>query len=410
MMDYSHYLEKQNIPIGEPAKQAHKFAICIPAHLEKDVEDTLSSLAHNIGVDYSQFVIYLCFNHSESDEGAREIHLQQEQKLRKKLESFPFTIHILQVSMPVKKAGVGYARKFAMDTAIAGFQSQNIKDGYLIALDADCIVSENYLSSIANYFSVENAPDAASIYFRHQRKELFPGHKRAIMKYEMHLRLYRMWQQYMGHPYANHTVGSAMVCSANAYVKQGGMNTKKAGEDFYFLNKLMHLGSFGNITQGMVYPQSRISERVPFGTGRAMLHASEGSEIRTYNPDIFFPLKWLFLEMRSAIPNWEKLSPENQFVIENTDLLHSWNIVNANTTSADNFKKRLFQTFDLFQLMKMVHLLRDNFFPNVLIEESYFSYCQLFSKKSQLSLEKQYEHIFKLDKEAIIEMEQSEFY
>lgn len=114
--------------------------------------------------------------------------------------------------------------------------------------------------------------------------------------------------------------------------------------------------------------------------------------------------------MRSAIPNWEKLSPENQFVIENTDLLHSWNIVNANTTSADNFKKRLFQTFDLFQLMKMVHLLRDNFFPNVLIEESYFSYCQLFSKKSQLSLEKQYEHIFKLDKEAIIEMEQSEFY
>jgi hypothetical protein len=46
--------------------------------------------------------------------------------------------------------------------------------------------------------------------------------------------------------YAYHTVGSAMAVKAYQYVKVGGMNRRQAGEDFYFIQKLVHSGNFIN--------------------------------------------------------------------------------------------------------------------------------------------------------------------
>ena len=40
-----------------------------------------------------------------------------------------------------------------------------------------------------------------------------------------------------------------MAVRADAYLRQGGMNRRKAGEDFYFLNKFMVLGGYGEMLQ-----------------------------------------------------------------------------------------------------------------------------------------------------------------
>jgi hypothetical protein len=76
--------------------------------------------------------------------------------------------------------------------------------------------------------------------------------------------------QWTGWPYGFYTIGSTICVSAESYAKVRGMTTKKAGEDFYFLHKVRHVTQIGFIQKTKVYPLARISERVPFGTGKSI--------------------------------------------------------------------------------------------------------------------------------------------
>ena len=82
-----------------------------------------------------------------------------------------------------------------------------------------------------------------SIYFEHPlHGPLEPKVYEAIAAYELHLRYYVQALRYAAFPYAHHTIGSSMAVRADAYAKQGGMNKRQAGEDFYFLHKIIPLG------------------------------------------------------------------------------------------------------------------------------------------------------------------------
>ena len=82
---------------------------------------------------------------------------------------------------------------------------------------------------------------AASIYYEHPvaglafSENLYEG----IANYELHLRYYVWALRSIKFPYAFQTVGSSMLCRASSYVRYGGMNRRKAGEDFYFLQKII---------------------------------------------------------------------------------------------------------------------------------------------------------------------------
>jgi hypothetical protein len=54
------------------------------------------------------------------------------------------------------------------------------------------------------------------------------------------------------------------------------MNRRMAGEDFYFIQKLLPAGGFFNLNQTTVYPSPRSSARVPFGTGVTIQRLTEG--------------------------------------------------------------------------------------------------------------------------------------
>ncbi len=62
------------------------------------------------------------------------------------------------------------------------------------------------------------------------------------------------------------------------------------------------IGEFTEINDTSVYPSSRTSDRVPFGTGRAMLEWEDGLEKRnsSYHPESFLLLK-VFLDMLPEI-------------------------------------------------------------------------------------------------------------
>ena len=98
----------------------------------------------------------------------------------------------------------------------------------------------------------------------------------AIEPYELFLRSYTYGLRLARSPYAFNTVGSAMACRALAYVRCGGMNCRKAGEDFYFLQKLAKVDGVDQLSGTTVFPEPRASARVPFGTGRSMARLLDG--------------------------------------------------------------------------------------------------------------------------------------
>jgi len=75
------------------------------------------------------------------------------------------------------------------------------------------------------------------------------------------------------------------------------MNKRQAGEDFYFLQKIIPLGHFTDLTETKVIPSSRPSDRVPFGTGKAVRDFLRDRQSWTYPLQSFLDLKQLFEQL-----------------------------------------------------------------------------------------------------------------
>jgi hypothetical protein len=165
------------------------------------------------------------------------------------------------------KEGVGLARKIGFDLALEYLDWSS--SPVLVSLDADTLVHCHYLQAIRNHFEHSTA-GAAVIPFYHQ-PAADPEAERAIRHYELYLRSYVFGLSQAGSPYAYHVLGSACACCAEAYLKVGGMNRRLAGEDFYFLQQLAKTVGVETVNNTLVFPSARLSLRVPFGTGRAVL-------------------------------------------------------------------------------------------------------------------------------------------
>ena len=171
-------------------------------------------------------------------------------------------------------------------------------------------------------------------------------------------------------PYAFHTVGSSMAVRSSAYQKQGGMNKRKAGEDFYFLHKIIALGDFTELKKAKVIPSPRVSDRVPFGTGKAVGEYVEHSTeaYMTYSPDSFREIRSFVGGLESFFQEQVDLSelsdPFKQFLGEQ-QFEKKLAEIRKNTSDFDSFKKRFFVWFDAFMILKLVHYLRDTHYPNV---------------------------------------------
>src|SRR5688572_16087564 len=191
-----------------------------------------------------------------------------------------FRIHFLHTpNLPRKHAGVGLARKIGMDEALHRFDQLNQLEAPIVCFDADSTCDPNFLTEIESHFSTHPKSPGCSIYFEHpvdlsetnvssptQNSTLKTQNSivEAITLYELHLRYYVQALRFAGFPHAFHTIGSSMAVRAEAYLRQGGMNKRQAGEDFYFLHKIIPLGNFGEVNTTRVVPSSRASDRVPF--------------------------------------------------------------------------------------------------------------------------------------------------
>lgn len=351
--------------------------ITIPAMAEPDIIKTLDSLAHNSFNEIVEVIILLNAHDEMSEEDANTHHTSWEACLRWSEQNSNSLLQCIPVWLPPsadKKWGVGKARKAAMDEAARRLG----ENGIIICLDADCTVASNYIDEILSQFRKHPQHDACSIYFEHPVDDLQEPEKSHIIEYELHLRYLVAAQGWCGHPFAFHTVGSAMAVRRNAYLLQGGMNTRQAGEDFYFLQKFIETGRFFEINGTSVYPSSRQSRRVPFGTGRSMMERIEQKDCQwTTDFAVFQLIKPLFCQLDLIWEELERGVPCNNLLKRLhlderiLDYLHSIDLPQAmysiylHTSTRESFIKRFFRYFNAFRFIRLRHDLRDQYFPDV---------------------------------------------
>jgi len=238
---YENYLAKRALfPAWntKPVAQDLGMIIVIPAYQEKELMETLNSLSACTLPEISIEVIIVLNDREQDDPSVWKFHQAQQENLtvwcaeqnRDCLQFFP----IYAAQLPAKKAGVGLARKIGLDEGIRRFAAAQ-RAGILVCLDADTLVAKNYFVAILKYFQQAVKSPAASIAYAHRLEGLTADSRRAILQYELHLRIFLAAKRWIGFPFAYETIGSAMAVRADKYCEQGGMNTRKAGEDFYFL-------------------------------------------------------------------------------------------------------------------------------------------------------------------------------
>jgi len=156
------------------------------------------------------------------------------------------------------------------------------------------------------------------------------------------------------------------------------MNTKKAAEDFYFLQKLAKSYGINRINSTKVRPSARESWRVPFGTGRSMSDfSSNKKDILVFDPSIYVILKeWLklFNSDFSLNPNLiykeaMKIHPELLTFLESRGFSRDWKKVLGNSKSAKQLDYQRKNWFDAFETLKLIHHLRDTSFPMIDIKK-----------------------------------------
>lgn len=391
--------------------------VVIPAISEfLNIKYLLSSLIKN---DFSllkkSLVIFVINNSISSNREIKEDNKKSLSLLRaviNKSNSDKFAFEISKSGMQIgvidtasegkefedKQAGVGLARKIGLDQALKVFDYFNPRKKILISLDADCTVEENYLAEINKFFNEQNA-SIANIDFEHEFIH-DEKHRQGMLSYEIFLRHYVVGLSFARSAYSFHTIGSILVYDHEAYLKAGGMNTRKAAEDFYFLQKLAKLYKIYRITSTKVKASARESWRVPFGTGKSMTeYLSNRKEILLFDPDEYRILKeWLelynsdlSLNINELLKEAKKIHPELFNFLSSNGFSKDWSRILSNSKSEKQLNYQRKNWFNAFKTLKLIHHLRDTSFPMMDIKSGVEKLFRILDHSSQIDFSK-YDH------------------
>jgi hypothetical protein len=287
---------------------------------------------------------------------------------KKKNSGCFFRIYYFNAGQPaLDDWGVGLARKTGMDEALRRYDIVNDQDGLIVSLDADCTVEKNYFTAIYSDLYKRKDRKACSIRFEHPLagQEFNEKVYKYVTLYELHMRYFYQAVRYSGYPYAFHTIGSAMAFRASAYLKAGGMSRKEAGEDFYFIQKLIPQGGYFTLNSTIVHPSPRTSGRVPFGTGTVVSKMMDDSagQLFTYNPEAFSELRDFFSTVErlsdagvAEIQAFYFTLPAGiRSFISSVEWHDRLTEIDNNTSGKDSFLKRFYAWFNMFRIVKYLN-------------------------------------------------------
>lgn len=344
--------------------------VVIPCYCEPAITETLDSLRSCMRPSCSVEVFILVNNSVTASDDVVRHNASTYKDLCKYAEQYSSSwihfIPIIVADMPSKYAGVGLARKIAMDEACYRFAAVSRPDGIIVSCDADTYVDPTYFVAIEQYYKDDINRTVANIYFEHPLAECHDARQiDAIAQYELHLRYYVEQLRAIEYPFAFHTVGSCFSIRMQTYCLHGGMNKRQAGEDFYFLQKIAQSEHIGNIATTCVYPSARISMRVPFGTGPVLckLLEQETFHYMTFAPQSFSVLAHFFscintfaeLSRESLSDAYDKLPKAIHYSVSRQLFVDKITEIQQNTSSLVQFRRRFFAWFDGFMVFRYLN-------------------------------------------------------
>jgi len=310
------------------------------------------------------FEIYICVNQPDDywNNPAKESICLHNQQLLEYLNHYAFlTLHILDYASrgrgwQGKKHGVGFARKTLFEKILQDCDPNDI----IVSLDADTHVTPLYLSSLAENFEAHPDMTAIAVPYYHELGAL-EEQNRAMLRYELYMRNYAINLLKINSPYGFTALGSAIAMRANALRKIGNITPLQSGEDFYLVQKFCKMGGLSLFNMESVYPAARYSDRVPFGTGPAMLQGTQGvwDSYPIYHHHFFEPIREAYLHLQDLY--------ENRISSTDNDFLHFlqkgaerdiWSDIRQNVSDYDHFVKAFHQKADglrILQYLRMKH-------------------------------------------------------
>jgi len=375
------YLKKQRMYpeyISATVSEKLNMIVTIPCYDEPDLIPSLEALWN---CDRTENVVeVIVIVNSGEQTGERELAqnaktIEEAEAWMKEHQNEKLKFYLIhQSNLPKKFAGVGFARKIAMDEAVSRFNKIDKANGIITGFDADSACDPNYLTEIEKLFKKFPKANGANIFYEHPLEgSVFEDQiYDAISQYELYLRYYMLAMRFAGHPHAFHTVGSSFAVSASAYIKQGGMNRRQAGEDFYFLQKIIPLGKFYEIKTTRVIPSPRVSDRVPFGTGKAVsTFVDEGIvDYQTYNYSAFKELKIFFdkiddffgVDYDTYLNDLLVSLPGSvRSYLKEDNFFEALDEINKNCASIETFRKKFFAAFNAFKVLKYLNNVHEQF-------------------------------------------------
>lgn len=306
---------------------------------------------------YTHFRLYVCVNQPDDwwrsetrraicERNIRTLHYLNE-------NSGPNTVIIDKCSpgegWKGKNYGIGWARKTIMDY-IAGKAGSN---DIILSLDADTLFSDEYLQSIMENIVLNNKVAGLSVPYYHN----LTGNDsldRAILRYEIYMRNYSINMFRIANPYCFTALGSAIALPVWAYRAVGGITPKLSGEDFYFLQKLTKYGKIVHWNNQMVFPAARLSDRVLFGTGPALIKGigGEWESYPVYTTEQFDAVHQTSL-LYAKLFRSDVSTPMDNFLVDKFGEL-PWLKLRSNSTSVDGFVKLCHQKIDGLRILQFL--------------------------------------------------------
>ena len=270
---YEKYLNKKAIlgcwvPHSLPKKNKYDFVISIPSYCEFDyLFKTLDTINNQDQALLDRTIVSVVVNNSSvSNKNVIADNHATYKRLINSSYNFEFVVidaYSKEKAIDSKKAGVGIARKISIDILLKYMNLETI----ICFLDADTQIPSNYLYQINKSQSDYNWKSAV-VDFNHLDDEIKT--KELIYEYELFLKSTANELEKTGSPYCFVPLGCTMLCRLDGYIAAGGMNVRKAAEDFYFLQELQKNDNIHYIDNIQVRPSSRYINRSYLGTSKRM--------------------------------------------------------------------------------------------------------------------------------------------
>lgn len=364
----NHYAEK-GLPCA-PTNRRWRFVLVIPLYNESD--EWINALS-----TFSDLLVIAVVNHPT---GASPQHNQsQVKRLRDRYgrvkvspqhELLSLDVatnrHMLIIHCSRKEEGlpaehgVGLARKIGADTALLWCHEGAITGPWIAMTDADAQLPTEFFTHLDRY----SASAAAAVHsFRHGQAET-QEQQLAMTLYELRLHQYVAGLIRANSPHGVHAIGSCISVTTTAYARVRGIPKRPAGEDFYLLNKLLKVGPVPTIqANAPIQLEPRLSQRTPFGTGRALRDLLVESDPHTvplfYAPSAFEELALLLRNLATGARSEEALivglSTDTKRGLKQLGLEKALAHCERQSNSVAQFQKQFHTWFDGFRTLKFIH-------------------------------------------------------